>query len=385
MAARAGIEPAPQALPARCRSGTHAGRLVSLDAFRGFTMLLMILVNSSGPGAYHQLQHAEWNGWTLADTVFPSFLWIVGVAITLSLDRRLEQGTARQTLIAQIMRRAAILYALGLFIYLVPDFDWAHMRFSGVLQRIAICYAAAALLYLYSGIRGQIIWTAALLIGYWLVMKCIPVPGFGAGNLTLEGNLAHYIDGIVFGSHNWVLTKTWDPEGILSTAPAIATTLLGVLAGRLVQLKHPFVNRCISLFVAGICLTAAGLICSAWLPVNKNLWTSSFALLMAGLDCLIFPAFLWLLDGRGYRRWAQPLIIFGVNAIAVYLFSELVPDIILFLHTRVSGGSESLEQSVFNVTIFPPALLALCYALFFTAMVYAFAWLLYRKHWFFRV
>ncbi|MBV8553897.1 MAG: DUF5009 domain-containing protein [Acidobacteriaceae bacterium] len=384
MASRAGIEPAVESFPPHA-SPVFGERLVSLDAFRGLTMLLMVIVNSSGPAVYYQLRHAEWNGWTLADTVYPSFLWIVGVAITLALGKRLSQGIPRSRLVAQIFRRSAVIYALGLFIYLFPNFDFVTMRIPGVLQRIAICYCIAALLYLYSDVRGQIMWVIGLLAAYWLAMKLIPAPGFAAGDLTLQGNLAHYVDHLVYGRHNWSQTKTWDPEGVLSTAPAIATTLLGVLSGYVLQLRRPLAERCVWLLIGGICLLFAGLICSIWLPINKNLWTSSFALFMAGLDGLVFSGFLWLIDGCGYRRAVQPLVILGMNAIAVYLFSEILPETILFVHSHVSGPGESLETSLFSTRFFPPSLLALLYALVFAAFMYGFAWALYRKRWFLRV
>jgi hypothetical protein len=204
------ILPAPTTLPA-------PPRLIALDAFRGAVIALMVLVNDPGDGAhvYSPLQHADWNGWTPTDVVFPSFLWIVGVAITLALGRRLAAGVARSTLFKQVVRRSLILYLLGCAIYIYPHFDPSTQRLMGVLQRIAICYLIASAIYLTTGIRGQIIWIVSLLASYWLMMKLIPVPGFGAGHLDVEGNLAHYIDRIVLGHHNYAATKTWDPEGFV--------------------------------------------------------------------------------------------------------------------------------------------------------------------------
>ena len=213
------------------------GRLVSLDAFRGATMAFMILVNNPGDGrhSYWPLQHAEWNGWTPTDVVFPSFLWIVGVAITLSLGRRLARGDSRSELLRQAVRRAAILFVLGVLVYAYPAFNLGTQRILGVLQRIAICYLAASAIYLFTRVRGQIVWIVSLMAAYWLLMAFAPVPGYGAGRLDVEGNFAHYIDRIVLGSHNYRHTRTWDPEGIVSTLPAIATCLLGVLAGHIVR------------------------------------------------------------------------------------------------------------------------------------------------------
>jgi len=207
-------------------------RLVSLDAFRGATMALMVLVNNSGDGnhTYGPLNHSAWNGWTITDVVFPSFLWIVGVSMTLSLGGRLERGATKSALMLQAFRRAAIIYALGLFTYLFPFFDFSTMRVLGVLQRIGICYLIASAIYLWTPkVRSQIIWIVSLLAGYWLIMVLVPTPGYGAGRLDMEGNISHYVDRIVLGAHNYTGTKTWDPEGIVSTLPAIATALFGLL------------------------------------------------------------------------------------------------------------------------------------------------------------
>jgi predicted acyltransferase len=362
-----------------------AGRLISLDAFRGLTIFLMVVVNSSGPAVYYQFHHAQWNGWTVADTVFPSFLWIVGVAITLSIGKRLAFGTPRTSLLLRVIRRSAILYLCGLFIYLFPDFDFSHMRITGVLQRIAICYLVGACIYIYSGTKAQIVLTAGLLAAYWAAIMFVPVPGFGAGNLSLQGNLAHYFDRMVLGNHNWVVTQTWDPEGLLSTLPAIATTLLGVLAGHILKSKRPLAERCLWLFAAGFALTLVGSVWSLWLPINKNLWTSSFTLFMAGLDSLILAGLLYLIDGIGYRRWAQPFIILGMNAIAVYLVSELVPLVLIVAFSKLSAGQVSLEGSADGVSWMPASLLQLLYALVFALSMYAFAWFLYRRKWFLRL
>ena len=381
MSARPSIEETPLHSSAKPHS---SDRLVSLDAFRGLTIFLMVVVNSSGPAVYHQFHHAAWNGWTLADTVFPSFLWIVGVAITLSIGKRLALGTPRTSLLLRIVRRSAVLYLCGVFIYLFPGFDFSHMRITGVLQRIAICYLIAACIYLYSGAKAHVLWTAGLLAAYWAAMMFIPVPGFGAGNLSLQGNLAHYVDRVVLGNHNWVVTQTWDPEGLLSTLPAIATTLLGVLAGHLLNSKRPLAERCLWLFIAGCALLLVGSVWDLWLPINKNLWTSSFALFMAGLDCLVLASLLQLIDGRGYRRWALPFTILGMNAIAVYVVSEILPLLLILSFSKLSPGG-SLEGSVDTVSWVPAWVLQLFYALVFALGMYGFAWFLYRRKWFLRL
>ncbi|HVT92589.1 MAG TPA: heparan-alpha-glucosaminide N-acetyltransferase domain-containing protein [Bryobacteraceae bacterium] len=362
-----------------------SARLISLDAFRGLTIALMIMANNAGSSAmYYQFQHAEWNGWTIADTIFPSFIWIVGVAITISLGKRLAAGTPKPRLITQAARRAAILFVFGLIIYAVPNFDLSTQRILGVLQRIAICYFIAVLIYLSTNVRGQIIWTLGLLASYWMLMTLVPVPGYGPGNLSVDGNFAHYIDRIVLGHHNYHSTKTWDPEGVISTIPSIATALLGLLAGRLLIIRRSLAERCVWMFITGSALMFAAFVCEIWMPINKHLWTSSFSLFMAGLDFLIFGGFLWLIDGCGYKKFAKPFTIFGMNAITVYMVSELFSEL---LHA-IPVGDGNLRQWIFQnlfASMASPQTAAFLYALAFTLLMYVLAYGLYRKKWFLRV
>jgi predicted acyltransferase len=356
-------------------------RLVSLDAFRGATIALMVLVNNAGSGhdSYRQLEHAPWHGWTITDTVFPSFLWIVGVAITLSLGKRLSEGIPKSHLLPQIFRRAAILFVFGLFVYAFPHFDLGTQRILGVLQRIAICYLAASVIFLYTGVRGQILWILGLLAAYWMMMTLIPVPGYGPGRLDVEGNFAHYVDQLVLGRHNYHSTKTWDPEGLVSTLPAVATTLFGVLAGHILRLRRTLAERTTWMFVAGSLLLAAGLVCTAWLPINKKLWTDSFCLFMAGLDFIVFALFAWLIDGQGWRRPVKPLVIFGMNSIAIYMVSEGVAEFL---------DAAGLQKPIYQSAFFPlasPANASLLYSLAFVAAMYLVAWFLHQRRWFLRV
>ncbi|MGO9242211.1 MAG: acyltransferase family protein [Bryobacteraceae bacterium] len=366
-------------------------RLVSLDAFRGATMALMVLVNNSGDWShtYGPLRHSAWNGWTITDVVFPSFLWIVGVAITLSLGGRLARGVARSRLLLQALRRAAILYGLGALCSLLPSFDFGTMRLLGVLQRIAICYLIASAIYLYAPrIRTQILWIVSLLAGYWLIMTLIPVPGYGAGRLDMQGNLAHYVDRIVLGAHNYAPTKTWDPEGIVSTLPAIATALFGVLAGHLLRPARGLDWKTTRLFFIGNALIGLGLICDIWLPINKQLWTSSFALFMAGLDFVLLAGFIYLIDDLGYKRIVQPFVVFGMNAIAIYMLSELLAIALMSIHWHAAAGTISLQSWLFDHCFAPlasPYNAALVWALAFVAVMYLAAYALYRRKWFIRV
>ncbi|MDX1984042.1 MAG: DUF5009 domain-containing protein [Bryobacteraceae bacterium] len=365
----------------------HSGqRLTSLDAFRGATIALMVLVNTPGTGSavYGPLRHAEWDGWTITDVVFPSFVWIVGVAITLALGRRLQQGVAKSALLRQAVKRAAILFTLGLLVYAFPKFDVSTFRILGVLQRIAICYLAASVIYLYCSLRAQLAVTAALLGVYWAAMKLIPVPGHGAGFLDVERNLAHYVDRIILGSHNYEHTRTWDPEGILSTLPAIATAMLGVMAGHILASRADLRNKVRLILSIGAGLLAAGWICDFWLPINKKLWTSSFTLFMAGLDFLLFGAFVWVADIAGQKRIFQPFVIFGMNAIAVYMASELVD---ITLHSTPMGARSARVwlYETFFAPLASPHNASLLYAVCYTLVMFAIAWVMYRRKWFVRV
>lgn len=370
--------------------GASSGRLVSLDAFRGATIAFMILVNTPGDGrhVYAPLQHAEWHGWTPTDVVFPSFLWIVGVAMTLSMGRSLASGASRTHLLIHAMRRAAILFVLGVLVYVYPAFDLGTQRILGVLQRIAICYLIAAAIYLTTEIRGQLPWIAGLLTVYWLLMAFVPVPGYGPGRLDVEGNFAHYVDRLVLGAHNYRSTKTWDPEGIVSTLPAIATTLFGIMAGHILRLKRTLAERTTWLFVAGNLLIAAGLVCDHWLPINKKLWTTSFSLFMAGLDFVLFAIFLWLVDGQGYKRVVKPLVIMGMNAIVVYLASEFLDEAFGWIRWTSEGQTSTLHRWIFDngfAPWLPPMDASLAYAIVYTLVIYLFAWAMYRRGWFVRV
>ena len=369
--------PATSPIPTNPIPGTQ--RLVSLDAFRGAVMAFMIMVNNNGSEhvAYAQLRHSEWHGWTLTDTVFPSFVWIVGVAITLSLGKRLAAGIPRSRLLMTALRRAAILFVLGLAVYAFPHFSLSHQRILGVLQRIAICYLVASAIYLWCGVRGQIAWLVGLLAAYWLIMMYAPVPGFGHGRLDVEGNFAHYVDRLVLGTHNYRPTGDWDPEGIVSTLPAIATALFGLLAGRLLQLQRSLTERTTWMFMTGALLVAAAWAFSFWMPINKKLWTDSFCLFMAGLDFTACAMFVWVIDGLGWKRPFQPAVIMGMNAIAIYLFSEFGAELIGSAQPRIYRAVFAPLASAANAS--------LLYSLAFTAVMFLIAYAMYRRRWFIRV
>jgi predicted acyltransferase len=219
-----------------------------------------------------------------------------------------------------------------------------------------------------------------LLVSYWMLMTLVPVPGYGPGRLDVEGNLAHYVDQHVLGSHNYAETKTWDPEGIVSTLPAIATALFGILAGHILRLRRDLAERTVWLFVAGSFLIAAGMICDHWMPINKKLWTSSFSMFMAGLDFVMFAISLWLVDAQGWRRPVRPFVVLGMNAIAVYMASEMIEGVLSTYHWR-----RPLYEKVFAPLPASPYNTSLLYSLVYLGLMFAIAYALHRKGWFLRV
>jgi len=315
-------------------------RLVSLDAFRGLTIAGMILVNNPGTWAhiYAPLRHAEWHGWTPTDLIFPYFLFIVGVAIPFSFRRRLEAGADSADLMRHVVRRALILIGLGVAMRAIPAFDWGSMRLYGVLQRIGLVYLAAAAAYLYLDRRGRVITGVALLVGYWAAMMLIPVPGYGAGNLGPDGNLAAWIDRLVMPGRLW--QGTWDPEGFLSTFPAIVTSLLGIVTGEWLQGSQEGEAKTRGMLLGGVALTLAGVVWGLVFPINKNLWTSSYVLFTAGTALLVLGAMYWLIDVRRFRgAWHTWMVVYGMNAIAVFVASGMLTKTMGRIRIGGDGGT----------------------------------------------
>ncbi|MCK5571980.1 MAG: DUF5009 domain-containing protein, partial [Bacteroidetes bacterium] len=310
-------------------------RLVSLDAFRGATIAGMILVNNPGSWStvYPQLLHARWHGWTFTDWIFPFFLWIIGVAMTYSFAKRREKGDTTKTLMLHVARRSAIIFGLGLFLAAFPlglisthHFSLETIRIPGVLQRIAICYLIASAIFLNTSVKGQVTWIVGLLTAYWLLVILVPVPGYGAGVLDPTGSLCWFVDSNLLAGHTWTGAPApgFDPEGIVSTIPAIATTLFGVLTGHLLRSALSKEEKTVWMFVGGNSLLLLGVILDMWLPINKNLWTSSYTVFMAGWAMVCLGMFYWLIDVKGYRKWVTPFVIYGMNAITVFVLAGLV-------------------------------------------------------------
>jgi len=399
--------PAPRhSVPAPLAGGN---RLVSLDVFRGITIAAMILVNDPGSWGhiYWPLEHAEWNGWTPTDLIFPFFLFIVGVAMTFSLASRVQRGASRAALAWHVFRRGALLFLIGLFLNAFPEFHWHELRFMGVLQRIGICYIAAGWLYLASfratggdgeprssapsrrGIAILLVSAVVLLAGYWAMMKLVPVPGYGPGHLDPNGNLGAYIDRKLMGGHLWAETVTWDPEGLLGTFPAIATALLGILTGEWLRSSRTGARKAAGLAIAGVVGMAAGRLLHPFFPINKNLWTTTFVLFTGGFAMLALSLCYWLVDLRGHRRWTKPILVFGMNAIAVYAFSFLLSSAsVNFGFYDRDGDLQSWHGWIYETFFLPhasPKNASLAFAVFFVLVCFLCAWPLYRKRIFLRI
>lgn len=361
---------------------THKKRLLSLDVFRGATVAAMILVNNPGDwgNVYSPLLHAEWHGCTPTDLVFPFFLFIVGVSIAYALSSRKNDPSARGGLVQKILTRTLILFALGLFLNLFPVFDFSTVRIPGVLQRIAIVYMLASFLFLKLSPKGIAWLGAGILAGYYLLMSLVPVPGIGPANLEPETNLAAWVDrGVFTTNHLWSSSKTWDPEGLLSTIPALATALGGILAGVWLKKKDDAANKIAWMFTFGLTGILAGMLWDLFFPINKALWTSSYVLYTAGWASSVLALLYWLIDVKGYRKFTGPFVVYGINAITVFFVSGLVPRIL----TRISVGEDlNLRQWLYQTLYTPwfsPANASLAWAVSYVLGWYLILWLMHRK------
>ena len=385
-------------------------RLLSLDVFRGITVAGMLLVNNPGSWAsiYEPLEHAPWFGWTPTDLIFPFFLFIVGVTTHLSREARRARGESDGAIMRQTARRALTIIGLGLlmtgfpyhqfFIHLpggavfdsttIP-LDLSHWRFTGVLQRIGICYLACALITMRTTTRQQIVIVAALLVGYWLALTLIPVPGRGMGALLLSdpgASLAAWLDRTVIGPHHmWIGGGgIWDPEGILSSIPATVTAILGVIAGRWIAQPRPLLERLNGMFAVGSLGMVAGLVWAWSFPIGKNLWTSSYVLFTAGMACVAIATCAWLIDVRGWRAWTKPFVPFGLNPIVAFVASGFFSR---FIYTLVkvprNGALVSVQSAMYDSAFAPlftdPRDASLLFAVIYVAVFYAGLHLMHRR------
>ncbi|MFZ5517543.1 MAG: acyltransferase family protein [Candidatus Zhuqueibacterota bacterium] len=368
-------------------------RLLSLDVFRGLTIAGMILVNNPGSWShiYPPLGHAPWNGWTPTDFIFPFFLFIVGVAMSLSFSKRIEQGDGLAQLMGKVTRRTLIIFAIGLFLNLFPFFNFNVVRIPGVLQRIAVCYFFAGLIIIYANKKFQIVWTAGLLIGYWLLVKLVPVPGYGAGVLEPMGSLCWYVDSNLLAGHTWrgAPVPGFDPEGLVSTLPAIATVMFGIFAGDWIRSPRDHFEKISGMFVFGVLGLVLGEMLKGWLPINKNLWTSTYSIFMAGMALIFLAMCYWFIDIKGYKRWVKPFIVFGSNAIIVFALSSLVAKLFYIIKvTSPDGAKITVTQFIYTNWFLPWAGElngSLFYAIAYISIWLGLAWLLYWRKIFIKV
>lgn len=377
-------------------------RLISLDVYRGLTIAGMILVTDPGTysAVYWPLLHAPWDGWTPTDMIFPSFLFISGVAMTFSFAARMARGETRRQLAMHLVWRAALLIVIGLVLNGFPLFHLQTLRIPGILQRIALCYLGGGLLYLacagrtlrskVSVLVGVIL---AILAGYWAALKLIPVPGFGAGRLDSLGNLPAYVDRAVFGiNHLWAygLTPgygvTYDPEGMVSTLPALTLLLAGILVGEWLGTRATAARKAFAILAVGIALLAAGRLLDPFLPINKRLWTTSFALLSMGFSMIALSVCYWMVEIRRWRWWTTPALIFGTNAIFAFALSTVITS--LFDLIRVGSERLTLHAWGYSHLFLPwlrPVNASLAYALVIVGLNLAIVSVLYRKRIFLRI
>ena len=321
---------------------SQPGRLISLDVFRGLTVMAMILVNNPGDlgHIYPLLEHAERNGCTPTDLIFPFFLFIVGVSLVYALDGVKRRGGPQGAVLGRVGRRAAVLFGLGLLLSLYPKFDFSVVRIMGVLQRIALVFFGCSVIFLNTSRRTQVYLVASLLIGYAVLLQLVPVPGFGPANLEPATNLGAWLDRLVLTEpHLWTQSRTWDPEGLLGTLPALATGLLGALTAQ--WLRRPDrepAAKVAWLFIAGGGLALLGLVWHPWFPINKALWSSAYVLYTGGLAMAGLAALYWICDVQGYRAWTRPALVYGVNAILVFCLSALLSRTFGLFKLALPGG-----------------------------------------------
>ena len=363
-------------------------RLLSLDVFRGLTIAGMIIVNTPGNNeAYKQLDHSEWNGCTMTDLVFPFFLFIAGVSLVFSLSKRMEKGTT-QGLVAQIIKRTAVIYALGMVLNAIPNYHPSTIRILGVLQRIAICYGVTSILFIKTSVKTQIAIAVSALMGYWLALTYIPVPDFGAGVLSKDGCLASYLDRLILGHHTY-RQGVYDPEGILSTIPALATALLGVFTGLWLRSEADDSIKIFGMSLGGVALASAGSIWGLWFPINKALWTSTYVLYTGGLALFALSVCYLLIEVLDIKSWGRPFEIYGMNAIAAYMLPIFLLKF-LVLHKLDVPGGEPIQLRVWLCdhvfgTWLSPLNASAAFAVTYTLLWLSVFWLLYKKKIFIKI
>jgi predicted acyltransferase len=359
-------------------------RLLSLDAFRGYTIAAMILVNYPGSWShvYAPLLHAEWNGLTPTDLIFPFFLFIVGVSLTLSYSKLMAKGITRKALYRKIIFRSIKIFLLGLLLNFIQHFDLSELRYAGVLQRIAVVFLLASLLFLNTRWKAQLWIGISILVLYWLAMMFVPTPGYDKAMLEPGANLAAWIDSRFLPGKLW--QGTWDPEGLLSTLPALATCIMGMLTGSLLLSPADQEHKVNWLFTLGAVSALAGYAWSLIFPVNKNLWTSSYVLVTGGFAMILLAASVFRVDMMQKKKLARPGIIFGSNAIAIYILADLLA---IVFYGMPLGGKALNEHfmALAGPAGLSPKFFSMLYALLFTGLLFIPAWWLHKKKIFIRL
>jgi len=419
-------------------------RLISLDVFRGFTILLMTIVNNPGnwDSIYPPLEHAEWNGCTPTDLVFPFFVFIMGTAIPFAMPTKHFDFEVFNKIVVRSLRifclglflnyfsrielfglegfpllfirliiTFAVAYALlgnfslkiktylavGIFVTLLflaysQMEEFLDVRIPGVLQRIAIVYFFTSLFYLKTNLKTQLLAVSSILVAYWLIMAFVPVPGIGAANFEKGTNLAAWLDNFVLNGHLWSFSKTWDPEGILSTLPAIGTGILGMLIGQILNLEIPKIEILKKTAIIGIALIIAGLLWNIVFPINKSLWTSSYVLYTAGLATLCLSTLYYIIDIANYKKWAKLFLIWGVNPMIVFFFSGIIPRVMSSIKIQspeIATEQIGLQQLIYKFWIVPnfedPLNSSLAYALSYAVFWSIILWFFYKNKLIFKV
>ncbi len=366
-------------------------RILSLDVFRGLTMALMVLVNSQGSRSiYPILDHAAWNGCTLADLVFPAFLFIVGVTTVISLNRQVTVNeVARLDIYNSILKRSVLLFLFGLFLNAFPfhfDLSFANLRIYGILQRIAICYFICSLIYLNTTVKTQIILFWGILLGYWYWLTQIPMPGFSGDQLSMVNNWVVYVDKMIFSPVH--LHKNFDPEGLISTISAVATTLTGLITGRFLLMQLSKKKKSLLMFLMGMVFLGLGWAWGYYFPINKNLWTSSFVLWTGGVSLIVFAFCFYIIDVWGYSKWALPFKIFGMNALFIFIFHVLLLKMQFIFRLPLPDGNSANAMVVITDYLFggfSQENAGLLYALVFLFLNFLVAAFLYKRKIFFKL
>ncbi len=386
----------PQEEPA----ASGPARLISLDVFRGLTIAGMILVNNAGDWShvYPALAHVEWDGWTPTDLVFPFFLFIIGVAMPFSFSKRLAKGESRGKLLKHVFARSLMLISLGMLLSGIPNFDFSHRLILNVLQRIGLIYLMAGTIFLFTDVVSQAVVAVSCVVIYWILMLAVPVPGYGAGVLAPVGNMWWYVDKVLLqGWHQHLLVvgqyRLHHAEGILSLIPSISTVLLGSLTGHYLRSGRSGIEKAAGMLVFGNFGILIGSVMAIWFPINKLLWSSSYVVFTAGVALEVLGVCYWLVDVRGFKKWTQPFLVFGSNAITSFFLSTFVALILDIVFVSVSSPAgaavrESLKSVIYNAVFAPLASsynASMLYSIAYLLLWYGVMYMFYRKKIFIKI